>query len=181
MALVVGLATIVTEESHGVALSNVLGVVLDELGNAVPEGRDSLEVLVKAEHEAVLLVVLVHEAERIVVDVAVELDARLDAPVVVVVHHEGLAEEEAGLKTAHVAVADTVTVDDLALSHVLANLFGLLLVDVRRERPVLGRNLAIVRLAGDKRGGNLLEGFIKRLVVEEDPVVVVAAVETVLD
>lgn len=181
VALVVGLATIVTEEGHGVALGNVLRVVLHELGNAVPKSGDGLEILVKAEHEAVLLLVLVHVAEGVVVDVAVELDARLDTPVVVVVHHKGLAEKEAGLETAHVAVADAVTVDDLALSHVLANLLGLLLVDVGRERPVLGRNLAIVRLAGNKGGGDLLEGVVERLIVEEDPVVVVAAVEAVLD
>lgn len=181
MALVVGLAAIVTEESHGVALGNVLGVVLDELGNAVPEGGDGLEILVETEDEAVLLLVLVHVAEGVVVDVAVELDARLDTPVVVVVHHERLAEEEAGLEAAHVTVADTVTVDDLALPHVLANLLSLLLVDVRRERPVLGRDLAVVCLAGNKGGGDLLEGVVERLVVEEDPVVVVAAVEAVLD
>ena len=181
MTLVVGLATIVTEESHGVTLGNVLGVVLHELRNAVPESGDGLEILVKAEHEAVLLLVLVHVAEGVVMDVAVELDARLDAPVVVVVHHKGLAEEEARLETAHVAVADAVTVDDLALSHVLANLLGLLLVDVGRERPVLGRDLAIECLAGNKGGGDLLEGVIEGLIVEEDPVVVVAAVEAVLD
>ena len=181
MALVVGLAAIVTEERHGVALGNVLGVVLHELGDAIPKGGDGLEILVKAEHEAVLLVVLVHVTERIVVNVAVELDAGLNTPVVVVVHHERLTEEEAGLETTHVAVADAVTIDDLALLHVLANLLSLLLVDVRRERPVLGRDLSIERVSGDKGGGDLLEGVIERLIVEENPIVVVAAVEAVLD
>lgn len=46
MALVVGLATIITEEVHGVVLGKVLRVVLHELLGAVPEGRDGLNVLV---------------------------------------------------------------------------------------------------------------------------------------
>lgn len=42
-------------------------------------------------------------------------------------------------------------------------------------------DLAIVRRSGDQGRGDLLECRIEWLVVEEDPVVVVAAVETVLD
>lgn len=181
MAVVVRVTTVVTEEAHGVALGNVLGVVLDELLGAVPESGDGLDVLVQAQNEAVLLVVLLHEAERIVVDIAEELNGGLNTPVVVVVHHGRLAEEETRLETAHVAVAHRVAVDDLALGHVLANLAGLLLVNVLRERPVLLGDLAIVSLAGNKGGGDLLEGGIERLVVQEDPVIVVAAVESVLN
>lgn len=181
MAVVVGVATVVTQETHRVALDDVLGVILHELLRAVPEGGDGLDVFVEAEHEAVLLLILGHEAEGVVVDVAEELDARLDAPVPLVVHHQWLAEEEAGLEAAHVAVADGVAVDDLALGHVLADLLRLVLVDEIREGPVLLGDLAVVRLSGDEGARDLLEGAVEGLVVQEHPVVVVSAVEAVLD
>lgn len=181
VAVVVRDTTIVAKEAHRVPFSNVLRVVLHELLDTVPESGNRLHVFVQAEHEAVLLVILLHEAEGVVVDIAEQLDAGLDAPVVFVVHHQRLTEEKARLEAAHVAVADAVTVDDLALGHVLAHLLGLVLVDVVGERPVLLGNLAVVRLARHQRRGDLLERRIERLVIEEDPVVVVAAIETILD
>lgn len=42
-------------------------------------------------------------------------------------------------------------------------------------------DLAIVRLAGHQGRGDLFKGFVEGLVVEEDPVIVVSAVESVLD
>ncbi|TKW55601.1 hypothetical protein CTA1_12336 [Colletotrichum tanaceti] len=181
MTVVVGITAVITQEAHGIALCNVLGVVLHELLGAVPERWDSLDVLVQAQDEAVLLVVLLHEAEGIIVNIAEELDGGLDAPVVVVVQHGFLLEEEARLEATHVAVAHRVAVDDLALGHVLANLAGLFLVNPLGERPMLLRDLAIDRLARDKRGSDLLEGGIERFVVQKDPVIVVAAVEAVLN
>ena len=159
----------------------MLRVVLDELLDAVPKSRDGLDIFVETEHEAVLLLILGHEAEGVVVDVAEELDARLDAPVPLVVHHQWLAEEEAGLEAAHVAVADGVAVDDLALGHVLADLLRLVLVDEIREGPVLLGDLAVVRLSGDEGARDLLEGAVEGLVVQEDPVIVVVAIEAILD
>lgn len=181
MAVVVRATVIVTQEAHRVIRRNVLGVVLHELLGAVPKRGDGLAILVQAENEAVLLVVLLHDAEGVVVDVAVELDGGLDTPVVLVVEHQIVLEEEAGLESAHVTVADGVAVDNLALSHVLADLLGLVLVDPAGERPVLAGDLAVVGVSGDERRGDLLEGGIERLVVEENPIVVESTVETVLD
>ena len=181
MAVVVGLAAVVTEELHGVVLDDVLGVVLGEVLGGIPEGGDGLDVFVETESEAVLLLVLGHELEGVVVDVAVELDAGLDTPVPLVVKHQGVAEEEARLVAAHVPVADGVAVDDLLLLHGLANLGGLVLVNPFGEGPVLCGNLAILGGAGHKRGGDLLELVAEVVVVEEDPVVVELAVEAVFD
>jgi hypothetical protein len=133
MALVVVLTTVITEETHRVVGRDMLGVVLHELLGASPEGRNGVDVLVKRENKTVLLVVLVHDTEGVVVDVAEELDGGLNTPVVFVVHHELLSEEETGLESAHVTVADGVTVDDLALMHILTDLAGLLLVNPLRE------------------------------------------------
>lgn len=115
VAVVIVLAAVVAEEGHCVIRVHVFGVVLHEALDAVPERGDCLDVFVEGEDEAVDFVVVAHEAEDVVVDVAVELDGGLDAPVVFVVEEERVSEEEAGFEAAHVAVGDGVTVDDFAL------------------------------------------------------------------
>lgn len=133
VAVVVCLTTIITEEAHRVVLGNVLRVRLHEFPGAFPQCWDGLHVFVETQYEAVLLFVLLHEPENVVVDVAVQLNAWLDAPVVFVVQHDLLTEEEARLESAHVTVADRVSVDNLPLSHVLADLASLVLVNVLWE------------------------------------------------
>ena len=181
MALVVGITTIITEESHGVVLCDMFGMVLHEFLGAVPESRNGVNVFVETKDKAVLLVVLDHNTEGVVVDVAVKVNGRLDTPVVFVVHHQGVAEEKARLESTHVAVADRVTVDDLSLLHILAHLLGLFLINPLRERPVLVRNFAVVCLARHERRRDLLESRVERLVIEEDPVVVESSVEAVFN
>lgn len=129
MAPVVSSAAVITQEAHRVVLGEMLRVVLDELLGALPQRWDGLLVLEKTKDEAVLLALLGHETERIVVNVAEELDGGLNAPVVLVVEHQFLLEEEARLEATHVTVALRVTVDDLPRAHILAHLLGLLLVD----------------------------------------------------
>jgi hypothetical protein len=181
VAVVVGLAVIVADELEGVILGDVLGEGLGEVLGGVPEGGDSLDILVQTEGEAVLLLVLGHELEGVVVDVAVQLDAGFYAPVPFVVEHQGVTEEEAGLVAAHVPVADGVAVDDLLLLHFLANTGGLVLIDPLGEGPVLLGDLAVLGLARDEGRGDLLEFIVEVVVVQEDPVVVELAVEAVLD
>lgn len=181
MALIVGITAIITQEAHGIILGNMLRVVLHELLGAIPKGGDGVDVLIQTENEAVLLTTFLHDTEGIVVNIAVELDGGLNAPVVLVVHHEGVAEEEAGLEAAHVTVANGVTVDNLPLLHVLAHLLGFFLVNPLGERPMFHRDLAIESVSRNQRAGYLLECVVKRLIIEEDPVVVVTAVEAVFD
>lgn len=180
VALVEGLSSVVTQEFHRVPFGDVARISTHELLDAVPEGGDGVVVLVQTQHEAVHLVVLLHESERVKRNVAQELNARLDAPIVLVVHHERVAEKEARLVTAHVPVALRIPVDDLLLTHILAHLLGLLLVNPLRVGPVLFRNEAVVGGSRDECRGDLLEGLIKRLVVQEYPVVVVVPVEAIL-
>lgn len=56
--------------------------------------------------------------------------------------------------------------------HILAHLSRLILVDPLWETPVLLRDQSILCSAANERGGEFLELRIKRLVIEEDPVVV---------
>jgi hypothetical protein len=147
VAVVVCFTTVVAEEFHRVVFDNVLGVVLGEVFGGVPKRGDSLNVFVQAESEAVLLFVFGHVFERVIVDVAVQLDARLNTPVPLVVEHQGVAEKEARLVAAHVPVADGVTIDDLLLPHLVTDPSGLVLINPVGERPMLLGDLAVLGLA----------------------------------
>lgn len=145
MAKIIRLAAVVADKVHTIILRNMLRVFLHKRLDAIPNRLDSLSILVQTEHEAILLALVAHQLEGIVGYIAVVLDAGLDAPVVVVLLHELVAEEKAGLEAAHVAVADGVAVDDFALLHVLADVGGFVLVDEARVGPVLFRDLSVVR------------------------------------
>lgn len=181
MAVVVGISTVITQETHRVTLSNVLWVCLDELLCAIPQCWNGFHILVQTQHETVLLLVVGHEFESVIVNVAVKLNAWLNSPVPLIVQHQLLTEKEAGFESAHVAIADRVSVDDLALSHVFADLASLILIDVIWVGPMLLRNLSIMSFARYEGRGDLLECRIERLVVQEDPVVMKLAVEPIFD
>lgn len=65
--------------------------------------------------------------------------------------------------------------------HILPNLLRLLLVDPLRETPMLLRNQPILCRPTRQRRRQLLELGIKRLIVQEHPIVVELVVEPVLD
>lgn len=181
MAVIVGLAVVVTKELHRVVLDNVLREVLGEVLGSVPERGNGLNVFVQTESEAVLLFVVGHEFEGVVVDVAVQLNAGLDAPVPLVVEHQWVAEEKPRFVAAHVTVADGVAVDDLLLLHLLTDFGCLVLVNPLRVGPVLLGDASILGLAGNEGRCDPLELVVEIFVVEEDPVVVEFAVEAILD
>lgn len=181
VALVIVLSTIITQETHRIILGDMLRVIFHELLHAVPERRDSINVFVQTQDEAVFLIVVLHKTEWVKCDVAKQLNARFHAPVKFVVHHQGMAEKEARFITTHVPIALRVSVDNLALSHIPSRFFGFLLVNPIRIRPVLLRDETIVRGPRNKRGGDFLEGRIEWLVVQEDPIVVEIVVEAVFD
>lgn len=144
MTLVVCFSAIVTQEAHRVAFGNVLGASGHELLDAIPERGNGIKILVQAEHKAVLFVVLLHVSERVKGNVAEELDAGLHTPVVLIVEHQWMAEEEARLIAAHVAVALRISVDDLAFLHVLTHFLGLVLIDPVGVRPMLFGDYSVV-------------------------------------
>lgn len=181
VAVVVGVAAVIGKEAHRVALDNVLRVILHPLLGALPQSGDSLDVLVQRKSETVLLLVVGHEFESVVVNVAEELNAGLNTPVPLVIEHQGVAEEEAGLVATHVSVTDRVSVDDFSGGHVGADLGGLVLVNPLGERPMLLGDFAILCVSGSEGRRDLLELVVERLVIQEDPVVVEFLVEAVLD
>ena len=129
MAVVVRFSAVVAHPVHGISFDYVLGMLLHEGLGTIPKRWDCLHVFVKADHETVLLPIIGHELKRVVGDVAVQLDMWFNAPIPLVVVHDGLAEEEARLESAHVPVALGVSIDDLSLCHVFPDFARLLLVD----------------------------------------------------
>lgn len=125
MTFVVCFTAIVTEEWQGVALHDVFGVRFHELLGAVPQRGNGLDVFVQTEDEAVLLLVFLHESERVIMDVAEQLNARFDSPVIFKLVHQRVTEEKSGLKPAHVSIADGVTIDDLSPTHIFSHGSGL--------------------------------------------------------
>ena len=128
MAIIIGFTVVITQEVHRVIFGDMLRVSLDEFLSAIPQRRNRVSIFVQAQHKAVLFLVVLHELERIVLQIAEKLHAWLDAPVVLKLVHQGMAEEEAGLETTHMSITDRITIDNLALRHVLANLARLVLV-----------------------------------------------------
>lgn len=81
----------------------VIGEELDRLG---PQRGQRLGVVVQVDGEAVRLVVVVHVAEDVVVDIAEEVDVGFYAPVVAGVFEGRVLVEEAAVPTAHLVVRD---------------------------------------------------------------------------
>lgn len=87
MAMVIGVAPIITQESHRVSFCDMLWVLLHISLYTIPKSRNCLHVLVQAEYEAVFLSMVAHEFEGIIVDVAVKLNARFHSPIPLILVH----------------------------------------------------------------------------------------------
>lgn len=85
MAVVVCVSVIITKELHVVVLSNVLRMRAGEVLHSIPERGDGLDIFVQTKREAILLLVFCHVLEGVVVDVTIELNAGLYAPVPLVI------------------------------------------------------------------------------------------------
>lgn len=129
MAFVVSVTAILADELHSVFFLKMLRVILHELLHTVPQRGYSLVVLIETNDKAVLLVILLHEAERIHLDITEELNAGLNPPVKLVILHQRMSEEEPRLVAAHVAVALGAAIYDLPAAHLFTGLSCLVLID----------------------------------------------------
>lgn len=82
----------------------------------LPQARDRILVLVQRDDKPIGAVVVLHDLERVVRDVAQELDVGFDAPVVLVRVEKRVFEEEAGLVPAHFALCQPLLVSRLRSS-----------------------------------------------------------------
>lgn len=122
-----------------------------------------------------------HPLERVISDITVQFDAGLDPPIPLELLHQRMLKKEAGLEPTHMPVALRISINNIPLSHVLPRPPSLVLVDEIWERPVLMGYLAVMGFAGYQGSCYRLEGVIERLVVQEDPIVMVISIESILN
>lgn len=110
----------VGEPGHGVPFRESIWVICEEFHGFGPEGREGLRGVVDVDGEAVGFVVVAHPAEDVVVDVAVEVDVRFDAPVVLHVFHCRVVVEHSRIPATHLVVGFHAGVSDFLLFEDLA-------------------------------------------------------------
>ena len=132
----IGTASLVRQPVHGAVLVHVLGVLGQELFGLGPQSRDGSRGVVQVDGEAVRLVVIVHVAENVIVDIAEEVNVGLDAPVVLRVGQGRVLIEHAAVPPAHLVVRDLVGILDLLFFEDLDRLVVQVLVNPRWHFPV---------------------------------------------
>lgn len=147
-AVVLRPAGAVLEPGPCAVLVHVVLVVLEELERLGPQGADRLGAVVQVDVPAVRLVVVLHPAEDVVVDVAEEVHARLDAPVVLRGGERGVLAEEAAVPAAHLVVGEELHFLDVLRDEERDGFFVQVLVNPGWDVPVLGRYEVCSVLAG---------------------------------
>lgn len=162
----------VRQPGLGIVLREWLLVRGEELDRLGPESRDRLRRVVDVDREAVGLVVIAHVAEDIVVNVAVEIDMRLHAPVVLHILQRRVFVEHAAVPSAHLVVRLHACVLDVLLFQDLRALLHQVQIYPRWNLPVLFRDDLISALGFGVCLRCRLEFLCEGLVVEECPWVV---------
>lgn len=130
-------AILVRQPALRVVPREILRVLGDELERLGPQRRDALGRVVQVDGEAVGLVVVLHVAEDVVVDVAEEVHLGLDAPVPPCVGEGGVLVEEAAVPATHLVVGDHVAVLDLVFGQDARRFLEQVVVDPGGDGPVL--------------------------------------------
>lgn len=90
-------------------------MVGEKLGRLRPESGNRGGGIVEVDREAVRLVVVLHEAEDVVVDVAKEVHLGLDAPVVLCIGQGGMLVKQTTVPAAHLMVGHLVGILNVVL------------------------------------------------------------------
>lgn len=151
------------------------------LGRA-PEAWNCVCILKKQEHKSVPLVVRTHEVENVISDIAEESYPGLHAPVVLVLRHKRVPVEKAQEKPAHVPIAFAGAVENVFFCKLASFLCCYLLVDPAGVQPMRPRDLSKAEPSvGNESDHRLHQLHVKRLVVQEHPVVVEPVIVAIFD
>jgi len=95
VAFVVSITVVIRDETERVIFGHKLRIRFHEFFRSIPERRDRLDVLIEGQSKSVELVIILHEQERVVVHVAIEVDSRFYTPLIVEVFEKLVSVEEA--------------------------------------------------------------------------------------
>lgn len=156
---------------HGVGFEvfRVRGYEFEGFG---PEGGDGLRGVVQVDGEAVGLVMVLHVAENVIVDVTEKVDFWFDAPVIADVLEGRMVVEEAAIPTAHLVVGDQVAVLDILFGEDLGAFVEEVVVDPGGNGPVVFGDEFVAALGFCLGAGAGFEFVGEGDVVEEGPGVV---------
>lgn len=104
LVVVIGPPGLVHQPVHGIVFMHVGRVRGKELGGLGPQGGDRVGGIVEIDRETVRLVVVLHEAEDVVINVAKEVHLGLNPPVVLRVGQRRVLVEETAVPAAHLVV-----------------------------------------------------------------------------
>lgn len=171
----------VCQPAYSVVLVDILGVVGHELDRLRPQRWDGGWGIIKVDGEAVRLVVFLHEAEDVVVDIAEEVHLGLNAPIVLSIRQSRVLVEQAAVPPAHLVVGELIGVLNLVVQQELDGFLVEVLVDPCRHVPVLRRDELVVDIRLGSCPRRLLELFCEWHIVEECPWVVELVIPCALE
>lgn len=146
---------------------------VDERASARPERRKGASVVEDIHVETVFHVVIAHEAEDIVVNVAEEVDIRLNPPIPVKILEPWMLVEESTVPTAHVSIADHPSFPNSNGTQVFQAIHEPPLINPVRQGPMLFRHDFVIAFGRREILCSSPELITKWLIIEEDPRIVV--------
>lgn len=115
------------------------------------------------------------------VDVAVEVYARLHPPVPAIFEQEGVPEEKSRVESTHISVRYTPAVGYILFDQLISKFGSSGFVDTARLHPVFSGNETELDRGGSDQADSSFEVVGEGLLVEEDVGVVVMGVEAIFN
>jgi len=125
------------------------------------------------------LVVLLHKHEGVMVEIAVEVNVRLDPPVPAILEHQRVPEEETRVEATHVPVGDASSIDNVVLDHLRSRSAGTGFINEVRLEPVVVGDDAELDFGRCEVGYPLLEIVGEGHLVQENVGISVVPVEPI--
>lgn len=163
---------VVCNPAHCIVRMKVLVVRCQEFECLWPELWNRLRRVVQLNGKAVGLVVVLHEAEDIVVDITEEVHLGLDSPIVLHIRKSWMLVKQPRIPATHLVVAEQVSVLYILLFQYVCALGEQILIYPARHSPVVVWKNLISDLRFGELPRSLLELLGERYVVEKCPGVI---------
>lgn len=172
LAIVIRSSLLICQPLESIWLGLLVLVLGQELDCLRPETRDRFWAVVQVDGESISLVIIAHEAEDIIVDIAEEVNVWLHTPVVLHVEQCRVLVEQPTVPATHLVVALQARILHVLFLQQLCALLHHVPVDPARNFPVLLWDNLVFNLGLGVLPGLRLKLFGERHVIYEGPRVV---------